>query len=108
MLPIGREDAKDEDHFGHPSTSHSDQNVKKMGGTLNSDQRLSFGTLVDDCNIHKSTVHHVVTEDLRDQQHLTSSWQQCIVTCRLYYHIVLGETRYGNTGQAAVPGWRKA
>lgn len=64
MFQEGREDAEDEDRSGRPSTSHSDQNVKKVRNMLNSDRRLSVRMLADECNIPKSTVHRIVTEDL--------------------------------------------
>ncbi|KAJ8947417.1 hypothetical protein NQ318_009623 [Aromia moschata] len=59
----GREDVNDENRAGRPSTSSSDDNVKRVRDLLNTDRRLSvrFSETLD---ITKTIVHEIVSEPL--------------------------------------------
>jgi len=64
----GREDAEDEDHPGlhpgRPPSANDDKNVKNLRDMLNTDRRMSVRMLAEKCNVPRSTVHRIVTENL--------------------------------------------
>ncbi|KAJ8944056.1 hypothetical protein NQ318_016254 [Aromia moschata] len=59
-----REDVNDENRAGRPSTSSSDDNVKRVRGLLNTDRRLSVRLISETLDITKTIVHEIVSESL--------------------------------------------
>ncbi|KAJ8935783.1 hypothetical protein NQ318_018410 [Aromia moschata] len=60
----GREDVNDENRAGRPSTSSSDDNVKRVRDLLNIDRRLSVRLISETLDITKTIVHEIVSESL--------------------------------------------
>ncbi|KAJ8956624.1 hypothetical protein NQ318_013977 [Aromia moschata] len=60
----GREDVNDEKRAGRPSTSSSDDNVKRVRDLLNTDRRLSVRLISETLDITKTIVHEIVSESL--------------------------------------------
>ncbi|KAJ8944993.1 hypothetical protein NQ318_010195 [Aromia moschata] len=61
----GREDVNDENRAGRPSTSSSDDNVKRVRDLLNTDRRrLSVRLISETLDITKTIVHEIVSESL--------------------------------------------
>ncbi|KAJ8933794.1 hypothetical protein NQ318_001524 [Aromia moschata] len=60
----GREDINDENRAGRPSTSSSDDNVKRVRDLLNTDRRLSVRLISETLDITKTIVHEIVSESL--------------------------------------------
>ncbi|MBZ5797389.1 hypothetical protein K8353_45980, partial [Burkholderia contaminans] len=60
----GREDENDENRAGRPSTSSSDDNVKRVRDLLNTDRRLSVRLIYKTLDITKTIVHEIVSESL--------------------------------------------
>ncbi|KAJ8948152.1 hypothetical protein NQ318_009240 [Aromia moschata] len=60
----GREDVNDENRAGGPSTSSSDDNVKRVRDLLNTDRRLSVRLISDTLDITKTIVHEIVSKSL--------------------------------------------
>ncbi|KAJ8944641.1 hypothetical protein NQ318_004731, partial [Aromia moschata] len=60
----GREDVNDENRAGRPSTSSSDDNVKRVRDLLNTDRRLSGRLISETLDITKTIVHEIVSESL--------------------------------------------
>ncbi|KAJ8957716.1 hypothetical protein NQ318_017613 [Aromia moschata] len=60
----GREDVNDENCVGRPSTSSSDDNVKRVRDLLNTDRRLSVRLISETLDITKTIVHEIVSESL--------------------------------------------
>ncbi|KAJ8948406.1 hypothetical protein NQ318_009917 [Aromia moschata] len=60
----GREDVNDENRAGRPSTSSSDDNVKRVRDLLNTDRRLSVRLISETLDITKIIVHEIVSESL--------------------------------------------
>ncbi|KAJ8942455.1 hypothetical protein NQ318_002668 [Aromia moschata] len=56
----GREDVNDEDRAGRPSTSSSDDNVKRVRDLLNTDRRLNVRLISETLDITKTIVHEIV------------------------------------------------
>ncbi|KAJ8961109.1 hypothetical protein NQ318_008786 [Aromia moschata] len=56
----GREDVKN--RAGRPSTSSSDDNVKRVRDLLNTDRRLSVRLISETLDITKTIVHKIVSE----------------------------------------------
>ncbi|KAJ8933390.1 hypothetical protein NQ318_003039 [Aromia moschata] len=55
----GREDVIDENRAGRPSTSSSDDNVKRVRDLLNTDRRLSVRLISETLDITKTIVHEI-------------------------------------------------
>ncbi|KAJ8942595.1 hypothetical protein NQ318_006225 [Aromia moschata] len=60
----GREYVNDENRAGRPSTSSSDDNVKRVRDLLNTDRRLSIRLISETLDITKTIVHEIVSESL--------------------------------------------
>ncbi|KAJ8944611.1 hypothetical protein NQ318_011467, partial [Aromia moschata] len=60
----GREDVNDENRAGRPSTSSSDDNVKRVRDLLKTDRRLSVRLISETLDITKTIVHEIVPESL--------------------------------------------
>ncbi|KAJ8962118.1 hypothetical protein NQ318_018075 [Aromia moschata] len=60
----GREDVSDENRAGRPSTSSSDDNLKRVRDLLNTDRRLSVRLISETIDITKTIVHEIVSESL--------------------------------------------
>ncbi|KAJ8937593.1 hypothetical protein NQ318_003172 [Aromia moschata] len=60
----GREDVNDENRAGRPSTSISDDNVKRVRDLLNTDRRLSVRLISETLDITKTIVHEIVSQSL--------------------------------------------
>ncbi|KAJ8944115.1 hypothetical protein NQ318_013297 [Aromia moschata] len=60
----GREDVNDEKGAGRPSTSSSDDNVKRVRDLLNTDRRLSVRLISETLDITKTIVPEIVSEFL--------------------------------------------
>ncbi|KAJ8953293.1 hypothetical protein NQ318_015875 [Aromia moschata] len=60
----GREDVNDENRAGRPSTSSSDDNVKRVRDLLNTNRRLSVRLISETLDITKTIVHEIVSESL--------------------------------------------
>ncbi|KAJ8941309.1 hypothetical protein NQ318_017849 [Aromia moschata] len=60
----GREDVNDENPAERPSTSSSDDNVKRVRDLLNTDRRLSVRLISETLDITKTIVHEIVSESL--------------------------------------------
>ncbi|KAJ8957274.1 hypothetical protein NQ318_007838 [Aromia moschata] len=60
----GREDVNDENRAERPSTSSSDDNVKRMRDLLNTYRRLSVRLISETLDITKTIVHEIVSESL--------------------------------------------
>ncbi|KAJ8947775.1 hypothetical protein NQ318_017047 [Aromia moschata] len=60
----GREDVNDENRAGRPSTSSSDDNVKRVRDLLNTDHHLSVRVISKTLDITKTIVHEIVSESL--------------------------------------------
>ncbi|KAJ8945832.1 hypothetical protein NQ318_008717 [Aromia moschata] len=60
----GREDVNNENRAGRPSTSTSDDNVKRVRDLLNTDRRLSVRLISETLDITKTIVHEIVSESL--------------------------------------------
>ncbi|KAJ8957114.1 hypothetical protein NQ318_007329 [Aromia moschata] len=60
----GREDVNDENRAGRPSSSSSDDNVKRVRDLLNTDRRLSVRLISETLDITKTIVHEIVSESL--------------------------------------------
>ncbi|KAJ8961464.1 hypothetical protein NQ318_014712 [Aromia moschata] len=60
----GREDVNDKNRVGQPSTSSSDNNVKRVRDLLNTDRRLSVRLISETLDITKTIVHEIVSESL--------------------------------------------
>ncbi|KAJ8942515.1 hypothetical protein NQ318_007244 [Aromia moschata] len=60
----GREDVNDKNRAGRPSTSSSDDNVKRVRDLLNTDRRLSVRLISETLYITKTIVHEIVSESL--------------------------------------------
>ncbi|KAJ8936364.1 hypothetical protein NQ318_008728 [Aromia moschata] len=60
----GREDVNDENRAGRPSTSSSEDNVKRVRDLLNTDCRLSVRLISETLDITKTIVHEIVSETL--------------------------------------------
>ncbi|KAJ8958704.1 hypothetical protein NQ318_016431 [Aromia moschata] len=60
----GREDGNDENRAGRPSTSSSDDNVKRVRDLLNTDRRLSVRLISETLDITKTIVHEIVSVSL--------------------------------------------
>ncbi|KAJ8940881.1 hypothetical protein NQ318_000618 [Aromia moschata] len=59
-LAEGREDVNDRNRAGRPSTSSSDDNVKRVPDLLNTDRRLSVRLISETLDITKTIVHEIV------------------------------------------------
>ncbi|KAJ8944350.1 hypothetical protein NQ318_011481 [Aromia moschata] len=57
----GREDVNDENRAGRPSTSTSDDTVKRVRDLLNTDRRLSVRLISETLDITKTIVHEIVS-----------------------------------------------
>ncbi|KAJ8933124.1 hypothetical protein NQ318_021237 [Aromia moschata] len=66
----GREDVNDENRAGRPSTSSSDDNVKRVRDLLNTDRRLSVRLISETLDITKIIVHEIVSESLGMRKNL--------------------------------------
>ncbi|KAJ8942279.1 hypothetical protein NQ318_005597 [Aromia moschata] len=64
LSAFGREDVNDENRAGRPSTSSSDDNVKRVRDLLNTDRRLSVRLISETLDITKTIVHEIVSESL--------------------------------------------
>lgn len=60
----GREHVEDEERSGRPSTSKTDENVKRVKAVLDSDRRASVRLIADEVGLPKSDVHRIISEDL--------------------------------------------
>ncbi|KAJ8961666.1 hypothetical protein NQ318_021264 [Aromia moschata] len=60
----GREDVNDENRARRPSTSSSDDNVKRVRDLLNTHSRLSVRLISETLDITKTIVHEMVSESL--------------------------------------------
>ncbi|KAJ8947218.1 hypothetical protein NQ318_001504 [Aromia moschata] len=60
----GREEVNDENRAGRPSTSSSDDNVKRVRDLLNTDRRLNVRLISESLDITKTIVHEIVSESL--------------------------------------------
>ncbi|KAJ8936080.1 hypothetical protein NQ318_008027 [Aromia moschata] len=58
------EDVNDENRAGRPSTSSSDDNVKRVPDLLNTDRRLFVRLISETLDITKTIVHEIVSESL--------------------------------------------
>ncbi|KAJ8936238.1 hypothetical protein NQ318_010654 [Aromia moschata] len=58
------EDVNDENRAGRPSTSSSDDNVKRVRDLLNTDRRLSVRLISETLDITTTIVHEIVLESL--------------------------------------------
>ncbi|KAJ8954551.1 hypothetical protein NQ318_000785 [Aromia moschata] len=58
------EDVNDENRAGRPSTSSSDNNVKRVRDLLNTYRRLSVRLISETLDITKTIVHEIVSESL--------------------------------------------
>ncbi|KAJ8955801.1 hypothetical protein NQ318_005342 [Aromia moschata] len=59
-----RKYVNDENRAGRPSTSSSDDNVKRVRDLLNTDRRLSVRLISETLDITKTIVHEIVSESL--------------------------------------------
>ena len=64
MFREGRENIDDNERSGRPSTSQTDQNVEKVRKVLYGDRRLSVRMIGEDCNMPKSNVYRILTDEL--------------------------------------------
>ncbi|KAJ8947799.1 hypothetical protein NQ318_019471 [Aromia moschata] len=60
----GQEDVNDKNRAGRPSTSSSDDNVKRVRDLLNTDRCLSVRLISETLDITKTIVHEIVSESL--------------------------------------------
>ncbi|KAJ8958044.1 hypothetical protein NQ318_002051 [Aromia moschata] len=58
------DDVNDENRAGRPSTSSSDDNVKRVRDLLNTYRRLSVRLISETLDITKTIVHEIVSESL--------------------------------------------
>jgi len=61
----GRESVEDEQRIGHPSTSHTSDNVAKVIAALDSNRRLSVRLIAYQVGLPKYIVHEIVTAELQ-------------------------------------------
>ncbi|CAN7938004.1 unnamed protein product [Ixodes hexagonus] len=61
----GRESVNDDDRSGRPSTSQTDDSVRKVRQVLDKDRRLSVRMIAERCGIPKTIVHRILTGDLQ-------------------------------------------
>ncbi|KAJ8937898.1 hypothetical protein NQ318_001671 [Aromia moschata] len=66
----GREDVNDDNRAGRPSTSSSDDNVKRVRDLLNTDRRLSVRLISETLDITKTFVHEIVSKSLGMRKHI--------------------------------------
>ncbi|KAJ8950647.1 hypothetical protein NQ318_010847, partial [Aromia moschata] len=59
---------------GRPSTSSSDDNVKRVRDLLNTDRRLSVRLISETLDITKTIVHEIVSESLGMRK---KCWRAC-------------------------------
>jgi len=64
-LSEGREDVKDEQRIGRPSTSHTLDKVAKVKAVLDSDRCLNVRLIADQVRLPKSIVHEIVMTELQ-------------------------------------------
>jgi hypothetical protein len=64
VFSVGREDTEDPQRASKPRRSRTKQNVKKVIEILSSDRCVSARLIKEISGISKSTVHHILTEDL--------------------------------------------
>lgn len=60
----GREDVKDDQRSGRPSTSSSEENVERIRGCVLKDRRLTVRMIAEELSIPKTIVHEILTEKL--------------------------------------------
>jgi len=60
----GREDVKDDDRSGRPSTARTNENVESVCRLLTEDRHSTLQVIADGLNIGKETVRPIVTEEL--------------------------------------------
>ncbi|KAJ8947781.1 hypothetical protein NQ318_017054 [Aromia moschata] len=73
----GREDVNDENRAGRPSTSSSDDNVKRVRDLLNTDRRLSVRLISETLDITKTIVHEIVSKSLGMRKVCAKLNQKC-------------------------------
>ena len=60
----GREDVKDDDRSGRPSTARTNESVESVRRLLTEDRRTTLQVIADRLNIGKETFRQIVTEEL--------------------------------------------
>ncbi|KAJ8935206.1 hypothetical protein NQ318_002899 [Aromia moschata] len=68
----GRDDVNDENRAGRPSTSSSDDNVKRVRDLLNTDRRRSVRLISETLDITNTIVHEIVSESFRNEEDFLS------------------------------------
>ena len=61
----GNESVKDEERSGRPSTSKTDENVKKVAKIVRSNRRMTIRELTEELNISYGSVQSILTDDLQ-------------------------------------------
>lgn len=67
-LHEGRESLDDDPRSGHPSTSSSEENVKRVCNLLATNRRLSCRMIADELKIAKTVVHEIIRGVLRKKK----------------------------------------
>ena len=60
----GREEVEDDHRNGRPSTSRTDENVKRVRQKMRSDRRLTVRMIADELGMNSERVWSIITEDL--------------------------------------------
>ena len=60
----GREEVEDDHRSRRPSTSRTDENVKRVRQKMRSDRRLTVRIIADELGINSERVWRIITEDL--------------------------------------------
>ena len=60
----GREQVEHEPRTGRPSTSKTLDNVERLRSLVKSDRRLKLRMVSSELNLHRFTVHQILTRDL--------------------------------------------
>ena len=74
---MGRDSVENETRSGRPTTSKTDKNVERVKSR--SDRRLTIRLIAEKLNLNKSTVHHLLTNDLEMRKIFTKLVQNLTV-----------------------------
>ena len=61
----GREEVEDDHRSGRPSTSRTDENVKRVRQKMQSDRRLSVRMIANELGMNSERVWRIISDDLR-------------------------------------------
>ena len=73
----GREDAEDDPRSGSPTTSRTNENIKRVREKVCSDHRLTVRMIADELSMNSERVWRIITEDLGIKKFVRKWYQGC-------------------------------